>query len=75
MSGYILSPRTGPVDLGVWCDDYCSIDIPGKLSVVGDNTGSAVGTASLESGVWYPITIGYQNRWGSNGVVFYRRCQ
>jgi hypothetical protein len=74
MSGYILGARSGTVDLGVWCDDYCSIDIPGKLSVVGDDTGSAVGSAQLEAGIWYPITIGYANRWGSNGVGFYRRC-
>jgi hypothetical protein len=74
LSGYILGARTGAVELGVWCDDYCSIDIPGQLSVVGDNTGSAIGSAQLEAGVWYPITIGYANRWGSNGMGFYRRC-
>jgi hypothetical protein len=74
LTGYIRGPRTGSVGLYVGCDDYCSIDA-GLLSVVEDaSQGSASGVISLEAGVWYPITLRYQNRWGSNGFNFFYRC-
>jgi hypothetical protein len=75
LTGYILAPRTGAVEFLVGCDDYCSIDIPGQVSGIEDNTrGSTGGVAQLQAGAWYPITLGYQNRWGSNGFDLFYRC-
>jgi hypothetical protein len=75
LTGYFQSPITGAVELLVSCDDYCSIDIPGVISVVEDNTDFVVsGVVELVAGTWYPLEIGYANRWGTNWLYFSYRC-
>jgi hypothetical protein len=76
LTGQIVGPRNGAVDFSVGADDYASIDLgSGLLSSIGDNTGSAGGTAMLQAGVRYDVRISYRNRWGTNGFNFYWRCQ
>jgi hypothetical protein len=74
LTGYVEAPRTGEVSFLISCDDYCSIDIPGVLSGIADNTGSAVVKGQMEAGVWYPITLDYENRWGTNWFQFLWQC-
>lgn len=75
LTGYIIAPRSGPVTFTISADDYASLDLgDGVLSLLADNTGVASGTAMLEAGVYYPVTLEYQNRWGSNWFRFYWQC-
>lgn len=75
LTGFFKSPKTGPVELLIGCDDYCSVDIPGLISDVEDNTdGSVGGRLQLDAGTWYDLQIGYANRYGTNGLQFYYRC-
>lgn len=74
LTGYVQSPKTGSVNFHISCDDYCSIDIPGIASAVADNTGWVDALAQMEAGIWYPITLVYENRWGTNGFYFSWSC-
>jgi hypothetical protein len=76
LTGYIIAPRSGPVTFTISADDYASLELgDGLLSLLADNTGGATGTATLEAGVYYPATLEYRNRWGSNWFHFYWQCQ
>ncbi|MCG8556580.1 MAG: HYR domain-containing protein [Proteobacteria bacterium] len=72
-----MAPTTGDIELMVSCDDYCSIDVPGMLSVEADTWGggTASGPIAGRAGVWYPITLEFRNRRGSNWFSFWWRCR
>lgn len=75
LTGYIIGPRTGPVTFSASADDYISMNLGnGLFTMVSDNQGDVSGTVQLQSGVYYPVTITYQNRWGSNFLRFYWQC-
>jgi hypothetical protein len=74
LAGYLRSPVTGLVELSLGCDDYCSIELDGRLTAASDETAGASGTLELVEGEWYPLNLVYANRLGSNYFSFVWRC-
>lgn len=75
LTGYIIGPRSGAVVFYISGDDYVSLDLGnGMLSLLADNTGATQGTAVLQAGVYYPVTLRYMNRWGTNSFSFQWQC-
>jgi hypothetical protein len=75
LSGFIQGPRTGSVTFDLTADDLGTLSIGnGLVSLVVDNTWDSSVTVQLQAGVWYPITISYQNRTGSNRLALYWAC-
>lgn len=75
LTGYIRGPRTGRVGFAVGSDDYMRLEIEGVISLLNDNQQwTTEGTGEMRAGVWYPITLEYRNRWGTNALSFHYRC-
>lgn len=75
LSGFVTSPRSGPVTFTVSADDYAALDIgDGMGSFVIDHGAAQSTTVTLQAGKRYPISLGYQNRIGSNWLRFYWQC-
>jgi hypothetical protein len=75
LTGYIIGPRSGLVTFSASADDYISMDLGnGLFTMVSDDQGDIAGSTQLLAGVYYPVTINYQNRWGSNFFRFWWQC-
>jgi hypothetical protein len=75
LTGYIVGPRNGTVNFNIGWDDYVSMELGnGMLSLLADNTGGAGGSVVLQAGVYYPVTLRYMNRWGTNGFTLSWSC-
>ena len=75
LTGFIVGPRNGSVTFGISADDYASLDLGnGLLSIAVTSPGYVSGSAVLQAGVYYPITLHYANQAGSNWFRFYWQC-
>ena len=75
LTGFVTSPRSGPVTFTVSADDYAELDVGDGLgSFVIDHGLAQSTTVTLEAGRRYPLRLRYQNRIGSNWLRFYWQC-
>jgi hypothetical protein len=75
LTGFVTSPRSGPVTFTVSADDYAELDVGnGMGSFIIDHGPTQSTTVTLEAGQRYPLRLRYQNRIGSNWLRFYWQC-
>lgn len=74
LSGYYRAPSTGKVTLNLSADDWAELKIAGAYKVLDDVGGVSV-TLELEPGKWYPLSINYENRRGTNSLNFSQTCE